>query len=268
VEAVSLKGTLRWGGFERSGRDRRLPVVMAPNVLVEAPTPQPLSQRLEQGTGMARRQAEQSTFLEALFHGSWNGGVYGQFVRARHYVNHLRQLHVVYEALESVLPGLPEGAVTRVLRLPELRRASALVADLDWFCGDTRTKPFACAETRMHADRIREVAQEAPHLLIAHAYARCVQDLYTAPQRSGLIAQAFELENGRGTAFYNAVSAGELPAFQVRLSARLDEVQLGESAAQEVLQEARLAFRIQGLICDELARDAPGLEDLGRPLNP
>lgn len=212
---------------------------------------------------MARRQAEHSTFHEALFHGSWNGGVYGQFVRARHYVSHLRQLHTVYEALESVLPGLKDGPVSRVLRLPELRRASALLADLDWFCGDTRTQAFACAQTRLHAERIREVAAQAPHLLIAHAYARCVQDLYTAPQRSELVARAFELESGRGTAFYNAVSAGELLAFKSRLAARLDEVSLTEAEAQELVQEARLAFRIQALICDELARDAPELDGLG-----
>ena len=208
---------------------------------------------------MARRQAEGSTCLEALFHGAWNGSVYGQFVRARHYVNHLRQLHVLYEAFESVLPGVKDGAVARMLRLPELRRASALLADLDWFCGDTRTHPFACPETRLHAERIHEVAEEAPHLLIAHAYARCVQDLYTSPQRAQLVAQAFELDGARGAAFYNAVAPGELPAFQARLCARLDEVVLGEEEAQEVVQEARLAFRIQGLICDELARDAPGL---------
>ncbi|MFB1480735.1 heme oxygenase (biliverdin-producing) [Corallococcus sp. RDP092CA] len=258
---MSIRGTIRWGGFERSARDRRLPT--APTAPASLPSTQRLSLRLEEGTGMARRQAEQSTFLAALFHGSWNGGVYGQFVRARYYVNHLRQLHTVYEALESVLPTLKDGPVTRVLRLPELRRAAALLADLDWFCGDTRTRPFACAETRLHAERIREVAVEAPHLLIAHAYARCVQDLYTAPQRSELVARAFELENGRGTAFYNAVSAAELRSFQARLAARLDEVSLTEGEAQELVQEARLAFRIQALICDELARDAPELHGLG-----
>ncbi|WP_223632277.1 heme oxygenase (biliverdin-producing) [Corallococcus sp. EGB] len=258
---MSVRGTIRWGGFERSARDRRLP--SASTALVGLPSAQRLSLRLEEGTGMARRQSEQTTFLEALFHGSWNGGVYGQFVRARHYVNHLRQLHTVYEALESVLPGLEDSPVTRVLRLPELRRAAALLADLDWFCGDTRTKPFACAETRLHAERIREVAAEAPHLLIAHAYARCVQDLYTAPQRSEQVARAFELENGRGTAFYNAVSARELLAFKGRLVSRLDEVPLTEGEAQELVQEARLAFRIQALICDELARDAPELDGRG-----
>ncbi|MCY1036989.1 biliverdin-producing heme oxygenase [Corallococcus sp. BB11-1] len=261
---MSPQGTLRWGGI-RSARERRL----GDSVGSPSATPaQPLSVRLEEGTGIARRQAEQSTFLEALFQGSWNGGVYGQFVRARHYVNHLRQLHVLYEAFEAVLPGVKDAALARVLRLPELRRASALASDLDWFCGDTRTQPFACAETRLHAERIHEVATEAPHLLLAHAYARCVLDLFTAPQRAELVSRAFELEGVRGAAFYNAVSAGELPAFERRLAARLDEVSLGELESQEVVQEARLAFRIQGLICDELARDAPGIDDARGPFNP
>lgn len=241
-----------------SGRVRRVPDEEPASAELEAPRALPLSLVLERGTTEARRQAEQSVFLEALFLDTWEG-IYGQFVRAQHYVSYLRELHALYTAFEGVLATLPESPLTQVLRLPELRRASALSSDLVYFRGEVADPP-ARAQTRMHVERLREVATEAPHLLVAHAYARCVLDLFTAPSRAPLVSNAFELEAGWGTAFYNAVlTSRELGGFRSRLHARLDELALSEGEVREVLQEARLAFRLQVLLCEDLARGMPGL---------
>nr|WP_246357207.1 biliverdin-producing heme oxygenase [Pyxidicoccus fallax] len=224
-----------------------------------APVPAPLSVLLAEGTAKAREQAERSLFIQTLFFDAWEGGVYGQFVRAQHYVAWLRQLHFLYDTFEGLLPRVVDSPLTPVLLLPELRRAAALESDLLYFCGETRTDTFACREVRLHAQRLREVAEDAPHLLVAHVYARCMLDLFTAPARGPRVAEAFELEDGRGTRFYEALTQGELTAFRVRLDSRIDGLELDEEEALEVVQEARMAFRLHALVCDELARGAPGI---------
>lgn len=259
---MSATGSLRLPRTEQSARVRRLSGADAPT-----PGPAPLSMLLEEGTAKARQQTERSLFLHTLFADRWDGGVYGQFVRAQHYVSYLRQLHYLYAAFEAALPGAVDSPVTPVLLMPELRRAAALEADLLYFCGETRTDAFACLEARVHAQRLREITAEAPHLLVAHAYARCVLDLFTAPSRARCIAEAFELEeDGRGTRFYEALTAQELAAFRVRLHSRLDGLELDADEVQEVIQEARMAFRLHALVCDELARGAPGIT--ARPCPP
>ncbi|MCP3144109.1 biliverdin-producing heme oxygenase [Pyxidicoccus xibeiensis] len=253
---MSDAGSLRMPRTEQSARVRRLPDTEGP---ARAPGALPLSVLLEEGTHKAREQAERSLFLQTLFQNAWDGGVYGQFVRAQHYVAYLRQLHHLYRAYEGVLPRVVDSPMTPVLLLPELRRAAALEEDLLYFCGETRTDTFACREARLHAERLREVAEAAPHLLVAHAWARCMLDLFTAPARARVVAEAFELEDGRGTHFHGALTEAELAPFRVRLHSRIDGLELDEDEAREVVHEARMAFRLHALVCDELARGAPGI---------
>jgi heme oxygenase len=256
VEAVSATGSLRLPRTEQSARVRRVP---DEEPWAPGPGTVPLSVLLAEGTEQTRQQAEGSLFLQTLFHDRWEGGVYGQFVRAQHYVSYLRQLHFLYAAYEAVLPSVMETPLTSLLLMPELRRADALEEDLVYFCGETRTDAFACDEVRQHAERLREVAAHAPHLLVAHAYARCMLDVFSGPARARCVAEAFELEEGRGTRFHPTLTALELAAFRVRLHSRLDGLELDADEAQEIIQEARMAFRLHALVCAELARGAPGI---------
>ncbi|MCE9667492.1 biliverdin-producing heme oxygenase [Myxococcus stipitatus] len=253
---MSATGSLRLPRTEQSARVRRQSESEAR--AAEVARPAPLSVLLAEGTARAREQAERSLFLQSLFTGSWDG-VYGQYVRAQHYVGYLRQLHALYSAFEGVLPRVARGALTPVLLMPELRRAAALEEDLRYFSGEPRAEGFACVETRLHAERLREVAEDAPHLLVAHAYARCVLDLIHAPERARVVASAFELGEDQGTRFHGAYTAPELTAFQVRLHSRIDGLELEEDEALEIVQEARMAFRLHSLVCDELARGATGM---------
>ncbi|MFY2564415.1 heme oxygenase (biliverdin-producing) [Corallococcus terminator] len=257
---MSATGTLRVSRTEQSARVRRLSENEAEALTPAEPrvTAAPLSVLLAEGTARAHQQAERSIFMQALFVDTWDG-IYGQFVQAQHYVSYLRQLHVLYSTFESVLPRVARTALTPVLLMPELRRATALEADLAYFCGETRTETFACVETRLHAERLREVAEDAPHLLVAHVYARCVLDFFAAPERARVITRAFELEDSRGTLFHGAATPLELAEFRVRLHSRIDGLELEEDEAREIIQEARMAFRLQALVCDELARGATGI---------
>ncbi|WIG99298.1 biliverdin-producing heme oxygenase [Myxococcus sp. SDU36] len=258
---MSATGTLRLPRTEVSARVKRWvePQHPAATPLAQATPPAPLSELLAEGTAKLAEQAERSLFIQSLFFDAWDGGLYGQYVRAQHYVSHLRQLHTLYTAFEAALPHVMSTPLTTALLLPELRLTSALEADLTYFCGESRTDTFACVEARLHAERIREVSEDAPHLLVAHAYARCVLDVFSGHRRARRITDAFELAAGQGTTFYGTVPEAELAAFRVRFHSRLDGLELDEDEAREVVQEARMAFRLHALVCDELARGATGI---------
>ncbi|QDE85238.1 heme oxygenase (biliverdin-producing) [Myxococcus xanthus] len=258
---MSATGTRRLPRTDVSARVKRW-VEPQPPASPQQPQslpPAPLSVLLAEGTAKLAEQAERSLFIQSLFFDAWEGGIYGQYVRAQHYVSHLRQLHTLYTAFEAALPHVMGTTLTTALLLPELRLASGLEADLTYFCGESRTDTFACVETRLHAERIREVAEDAPHLLVAHAYARCVLDVFSGHRRARRITDAFELAEGQGTTFYGTVPEAGLAAFRVRFHSRIDGLELDEDEAREVVQEARMAFRLHALVCDELARGATGI---------
>jgi heme oxygenase len=224
----------------------------------------PLSVRLEEGTAATRREVEQTPFMRGLFRGAWGTSVYGQLVRGRHYVTYLQCLREVYEALEAALETLCGHPVVGGFLLPELWRSEAIEEDLRCFLGESWSEaPRPVHLSALHVERIRQLTVVAPHLLVAHAYARYTRDVLAGPLLGAQVARAFDLGEGEGTAFYQAVDAESAEALQRRASWRLDALRLSEEGIAELVQEARLAFRLDTLLSDALARESLGLRPLG-----
>ncbi|SES81660.1 heme oxygenase (biliverdin-producing) [Stigmatella erecta] len=227
----------------------------------------PLSKRLEEGTAAPRREAEQTLFMKGLFRGAWGTGVYGQFVRGRHYITYLQCLLEVYEALEEALESQRTHAAVGGFVFPELWRSHAIQEDLTCFLGeDWRDTPRPLHLTTPHVTRIQELVEEAPHLLVAHAYVRYTRDILSGPMLGNMVSRAFDLTDGEGIALYQSVGPSSLEIFQRRVSRNMDALNLSDDQMREVVQEARLAFRLEIQLSDALSRGALGLRspDLGR----
>ncbi|WP_044185800.1 heme oxygenase (biliverdin-producing) [Hyalangium minutum] len=220
-----------------------------------------LSVRLEEGTAATRREADQTPFLRSLFRGPWGTSVYGQLVRGRHYVTYLQCLLEVYEALEAAMESLCGHPVVGGFLLPELWRSRAIEADLRCFLGDSwQEAPRPDHLSALHVERIRQLRVVAPHLLVAHAYARYARDILAGPVLASQVARTFELSEEEGTAFFQAVKAESLELLRLRGNGNLDKLPLTEEGKSEVVQEARLAFRLDTLLSDALARESLGME--------
>ncbi|WP_224363370.1 biliverdin-producing heme oxygenase [Hyalangium versicolor] len=220
----------------------------------------PLSVRLEEGTAATRRETEQTPFLRSLFRGTWGTSVYGQLVRGRHYVTYLQCLLDVYGTLEVALESLCTHPVVGGFLLPELWRSQSLEADLRCFLGPAWPEaPRPTHLTSLHVERIRQLSLVAPHLLVAHAYVRYTRDILAGPVLKEQVARAFDLGDEDGTAFYQATSAESLEPLRHRVNRYLDSLPLSQEEMREVVQEARLAFRLDTLLSDALARESLGV---------
>jgi heme oxygenase (biliverdin-producing, ferredoxin) len=80
------------------------------------------------------------------------------------------------------------------------------------------------------------------------------------------VSRAFDLTDGEGIALYQSVGPSSLEIFQRRVTRNMDALTLTEEQMREVVQEARLAFRLEIQLSDALSRGALGLRspDLGR----
>jgi heme oxygenase len=108
-------------------------------------------------------------------------------------------------------------------------------------------------------ERIRQLTLVAPHLLVAHAYARYSRDILAGPLLASHVAHAFDLSEGEGTAFFEAVRPESLDFLRGRVNRNLDRLPLSGEEKRELVQEARLAFRLDTLLCDALARESLGM---------
>lgn len=255
MSAATVESLIDRASVSREARGMRA------QALEEGSRQVPLSVRLEEGTAATRREAEQTPFFRGLFRAPWGTSVYGQLVRGRHYVTYLHCLLEVYEALEAAMESLCGHPVVGGFLVPELWRSRAIEADLRCFLGESwQEAPRPVHLPALHVERIRQLRVVAPHLLVAHAYARHARDILAGPVLASQVARAFELSEGEGTAFFQAVRAESLEHLRHRVNGSLDKLPLTEEGKSELVQETRLAFRLDTLLCDALSRESVGMD--------
>jgi heme oxygenase (biliverdin-producing, ferredoxin) len=201
--------------------------------------PAPLfSRRLREDTRRAHTLAENTDFLRGFLRG---------VIDEPHYLQLLADLHTVYAAMEKALDATaPHDAMVSAVWLPGLRRLPALEQDLATFAalaGIAIPPPSAAA--RRYVRRIEEVAAQAPHLLVAHAYTRYLGDLSGGQVLKSLLRRALALPEGTGTAFYEFAALPDLMAAKRAFRAALDTLPEATAAHHDaIVTEANHVFAL------------------------
>jgi heme oxygenase len=217
---------------------------------------------LAEGTAEVRGQVARSPFLSTLFRGDWGEGVLGEYARGAQCVAYLRCLRDVYSALEGALWRHRAHPVVGALLGPEVWRVGAIDADLCCLSGLTwRRLPQTSSAVALHTGRLRVLAEEAPCLLVAHAYAGAVCE-----SQAGGLPEAWAVRTFCPPAAAAlrpcpraAARPPGCPAATLGWEERLDALPLTPAETAEVVQEARLAFRLRDRLCAELSRRSLGL---------
>ena len=170
--------------------------------VMELPTAEKLSESsrgvglalaLDDGTRKSHSVAENTAFVTGFFRGIATKQSFGQLVTT---------LYFVYEAMESAFDESTDPCV-QALDYQVLRRLPALEEDMAYFHGPQWRETVApSVATKKYAARIREVAADAPELLVAHMYTRYLGDLFGGQMMGGMARRSMGLEEAKGTAFY------------------------------------------------------------------
>lgn len=194
----------------------------------------PLSAALRTGTRDEHEAAERSTFVEHLVGGT---------LALSGYVDLAAQQHAVYRALEAAGDRLVAAGADGGLVFPELERVPAIEADLAHLVGDDwRARVRVLPATADYVARLEEVGDDLPRYA-AHAYTRYLGDLSGGQVLKRMIERHHGLD-GEGVSFYDFPQIHRLKPFKDVYRERLDALDLTPAQRAEVVEEARLAFRL------------------------
>lgn len=195
----------------------------------------PLSTRLKTETQDAHRRVEKRPWVRAFMKGQ---------LPASAYWAHARMLLRVYLSMEEHLLA-PKSQQLRDFGWPELARSPGLRADLIRF--GQLSSPSEHPAALEYADWIHHVASSEPHLLLAHAYVRYLGDLSGGQILDRMTAKHYGLPP-RTLEFYRF--EGSVEELKNAFRSALDRLQLSESAADAMLEEARRAFALNENLFD------------------
>ncbi len=195
----------------------------------------PLADRLRDATRPLHVEVERAGIMVPLLRGQVSRAAYAAL---------LRNLHAIYDELESGLRQHAAHPGIAPVFDPRLMRAEALTADLEHLHGPRWKGELPLAPAgEAYARHLRELASARPATLAAHVYVRYLGDLSGGQVLKRVVRDCFGLAPGHATAFYEFGPAADVRTLAQDLRRGLDRLAADDSAAQAIVDEACAAFR-------------------------
>ena len=193
-----------------------------------------LSTMLREGTKKSHTMAENVGFVKCFLKG---------VVEKKSYRRLVTSLYFVYSAMEEEMERLKDHPVISKVYYPELNRKQSLEEDLRFYYGaNWRDEIKNSPAGKAYVERIREVAQTEPELLVAHCYTRYLGDLSGGQILKKISQRAMNLTDGEGTAFYEFDQIADEKAFKNEYRQAMDELPIDMATAEKIVDEANAAF--------------------------
>jgi heme oxygenase len=215
---------------------------------IAEPLAQNLSAAMREGSQREHQEAEHSVFMSELLAGR---------VNETGYADYLLRLRVVYAAMEAtVRDHLADPAVAAV-HDTALERLSAIDGDLEhWAPHRTPGREVDSPAAAAYRARL-EAAGEWGGLLVAHHYTRYLGDLSGGQAIGRILDRTFELD-GAGTSFYAFPEIPKPKPYKDAYRARLDALELSPQDVARVVDEVKVAFRLNQALFTELGQNIDG----------
>ena len=192
----------------------------------------PLSVAMRDGSRTQHEQAESASFIADLMGGK---------VNEAGYVNYLRALAPVYEALERTSRELADHPVVSLLHDTDLERHPSITADIEaWSTGDAAETVCEGRSVQAYVDAIRATVDD-PVRFVAHHYTRYLGDLSGGLAIGRILDREFGRE-GSGLSFYDFASIEKPKVYKDEYRARLDALPLTAEERADVVDEVQKAF--------------------------
>tara|TARA_S200000501_G_scaffold248785_1_gene233040 strand:- start:243 stop:938 length:696 start_codon:yes stop_codon:yes gene_type:complete len=204
-----------------------------------------LAKELKTGTKRSHTAAESTKFV-----GSFLRGV----VSEENYRTLIKDFYFVYSALEEEMERLKDDEFLNPIYFKELNRLNFLKMDLRYYYGPNwmmEVKPSeACIQ---YVERIHEVADKDPYLLVGHHYTRYLGDLSGGQILKGIAEKALDLPKNEGLHFYDFPNIEDKKEFKTKYRSGLDQVTTDSHKINDIIAEANYAFRLNMYMFDELS---------------
>lgn len=197
---------------------------------------------IQQSTKKLHDMAENTGFIKRLVDGNATIESYGEYIY---------NLYFVYKAIEENLEKHKNDIVLKEFITPEVFRAESLLKDSKFLLGYELDSVEICDSTRVFVDRLEEISQINPKLLVAHAYTRYLADLFGGRTIFKIIKDNYDIHND-GLNYYMFDEIPDLKAFVMDYHKKLDLIDLNDDEKVKFLNEISLSYVFNISISNEL----------------
>ncbi|MEL6320044.1 MAG: heme oxygenase (biliverdin-producing) [Cyanobacteria bacterium J06626_14] len=203
-----------------------------------------LATKLREGTKKSHTMAENVGFVRCFLKG---------VVEKTSYRNLVTDLYFVYSAMEEEMERHKDHPLLSKIYFSELNRKESLEKDLQYYYGSNWKNEISQSSSgEAYVQRIRDISNNDPVLLVGHSYTRYLGDLSGGQILKRIAQQAMNLNDGEGTAFYEFDDISDEKAFKNTYRQAMDDLPIDEETADRIVDEANAAFGMNMQLFQEL----------------
>lgn len=197
---------------------------------------------IQQSTKKLHDMAENTGFIKRLVDGNATVESYGEYIY---------NLYFVYKAIEENLEKHKNDIVLKEFITPEVFRAESLLKDSKFLLGYELDSVEICDSTRVFVDRLEEISQINPKLLVAHAYTRYLADLFGGRTIFEIVKSKYNISDD-GLNYYVFDKIPDLKAFVMMYHQKLNLINLDNEDKKDFLNEISLSYIFNISLSNEL----------------
>ncbi|NEO71486.1 heme oxygenase (biliverdin-producing) [Moorena sp. SIO3H5] len=203
-----------------------------------------LATKLREGTKKSHTMAENVGFVKCFLKGTVEKTSYRKLVS---------NLYFVYSAMEEEMERHREHPILSKIYFQELNRKKTLEQDLCYYFGSNwQEKVVPSVAAKEYVQRIKDMSEKEPELLVAHSYTRYLGDLSGGQILKKIAQRGMNLSDGQGTAFYEFKQIPDEKAFKANYRQAMDELPIDNATADRIVEEANAAFDMNMKMFQEL----------------
>lgn len=203
-----------------------------------------LATMLREGTKKSHTMAENVGFVKCFLKG---------VVEKKSYRKLVADLYFVYSAMEEEMEKLKDHEILSKIYFPKLNRKQSLESDLNFYFGKNWQDEIRISDSaKDYVERIREISQTQPELLVAHSYTRYLGDLSGGQILKKISQKAMNLSDGEGTSFYEFADISDEKAFKDTYRQAMNDLPVDMEMAEQIVEEANDAFGLNMRVFQEL----------------
>ncbi len=203
-----------------------------------------LATKLRVGTKKSHTMAENVGFVKCFLKGVVEKNSYRKLVA---------NFYFIYSAMEEEMEKHSNHPIVSKINFPHLNRQHTLEQDLSYYYGANWREQIKLSKAgEEYVQRIREISEKEPELLVAHSYTRYLGDLSGGQILKGIAQTAMNLSDGSGVAFYEFADIPDEKAFKANYRQTLDELPIDDAMCDRIVDEANSAFGMNMKMFQEL----------------
>ncbi len=175
-------------------------------------------------------------------------------VSVESYSEYLFNLYEIYKTLEFNLQKHDKNRIVKEFTTMEVYRSEAIYKDLRVLLGNKLSSMKLLASTKAYVERLNELSERDPELLVAHAYTRYLADLFGGRTIYNVLKESCGMKDDALNYYkYEALDEAEgMKAFIMEYHEKLNLLDIKKSFEEKFINEVSNAYIYNLAISNEI----------------